>query len=131
MRDIKLKHGLQLAEKRVRMHHAPMVEQNRKCSLSNCVFATHGRFFMAAFAGVLFSVLLVAVPAPAGEGIDCNCVANGERIELGKLHCIKTASGKEFLARCERVLNNTSWKRLQEGCPSAGNRPPAPDNPLI
>ncbi len=32
--------------------------------------------------------------------------------------CIKTASG-ERLARCERVLNNPSWRFLSDGCPIA------------
>ena len=72
--------------------------------------------------GALLSFgLLIASPATAGDGINCSCVANGQRVELGELFCIRTASGKQFLARCERVLNNTSWKRLQEGCPSARN----------
>lgn len=73
--------------------------------------------------------LLLAVPASAGDS--CNCVANGQRVELGKLFCIKTASGKEFLARCERVLNNTSWKRLQDSCPTAQNQTTANSKPLL
>ena len=67
----------------------------------------------------LFASLLLAAPAVAGES--CNCVANGQRVELGQLFCIRTASGNSFLARCERVLNNTSWKRIQDTCPSAYN----------
>lgn len=65
--------------------------------------------------------LFSASTATAGDDINCSCVANGQRVGLGELFCIRTASGKHFLARCERVLNNTSWKRLQEGCPSAFN----------
>ena len=64
---------------------------------------------------------MAAVPALAGDTINCTCVANGTRVELGRLFCIKTSSGKEFLARCERVLNNTSWKRIQDDCPTAYN----------
>ncbi|MCP4317510.1 MAG: hypothetical protein GY789_16225 [Hyphomicrobiales bacterium] len=75
--------------------------------------------------------LLTAVPAAAGENANCNCVANGQRIELGKLFCIRTASGKQFLARCERVLNNTSWKRLQDGCPTVQNQSTASKPPLL
>ncbi|WP_136657157.1 hypothetical protein [Nitratireductor sp. XY-223] len=72
--------------------------------------------------GVLLTCsLLTASPVAAGDGINCSCVANGQRVQLGELFCIRTASGKQFLARCERVLNNTSWKRLQDGCPSARN----------
>ncbi len=60
-------------------------------------------------------------PANAGENINCSCVANGQRVEIGRLFCIRTASGKQFLARCERVLNNTSWKRVGDECPTAQN----------
>ena len=72
-----------------------------------------------AVSAALFAGLLLSAPASAGES--CNCVANGKRIELGQLACIRTASGGQFLARCERVLNNTSWKRIQNSCPSAHN----------
>lgn len=71
----------------------------------------------------------MAVPASAGES--CNCVANGQRVELGQLFCIKTASGKEFLARCERVLNNTSWTRVQDGCPTALKQSGGQEEPLL
>ena len=77
----------------------------------------------------LVSGLMLAVPANAGES--CNCVANGQRIQLGQLFCIRTASGKQFLARCERVLNNTSWKRVQDSCPSASNMTTPQSEPLL
>ena len=83
----------------------------------------------AAATATLLAGLLMPVSANAGES--CNCVANGQRVELGKLFCIKTASGNEFLARCERVLNNTSWKRLQDGCPTAKNQSTAQQGPLL
>ncbi|MEX3009216.1 hypothetical protein [Hoeflea sp. TYP-13] len=79
----------------------------------------------------MLATIMSATPAIAGETENCNCVANGQRVALGKLFCIKTASGKQFLARCERVLNNTSWKRLQDGCPSAGNWSEEQQNPLL
>lgn len=69
---------------------------------------------------VLSAVFMpIASAAAAGESIPCSCVANGERVEVGRLFCIKTAAGKTFLARCERVLNNTSWTRIQDECPTA------------
>jgi len=82
--------------------------------------ARSGRLWIGAFA--LGVTLLGAAPvstALAGDAVNCTCVANGQRVELGRLFCIRTASGKQFLARCERVLNNTSWKRVQDGCPTA------------
>ena len=67
----------------------------------------------------------MSVPVYAGEdGLECTCMATGQKIELGKTVCIRMSSGKDFLARCERFLNNTSWKRLQDGCPSVSNRTP-------
>ncbi len=52
-------------------------------------------------------------PAAADE---CMCRANGERFELGSVVCLKLPSG-DRLARCGKVLNNTSWKMLGDGCP--------------
>lgn len=33
----------------------------------------------------------------------------------GAVVCIDLASGT-YLARCERVLNNTAWRKLRDGC---------------
>lgn len=44
------------------------------------------------------------------------CSANGTRYELGAVVCVNTASGS-WLGRCDKVLNNTSWKKLADGCP--------------
>ena len=84
---------------------------------------------MAAATATVFASLMFSGPATAGES--CNCVANGQRVELGQLFCIRTASGKQFLARCERVLNNTSWKRVQDSCPSAQNMSVPQSEPLL
>lgn len=77
----------------------------------------------------LLAGLMMSAPATAGES--CNCVANGQRVELGQLFCIRTASGNEFLARCERVLNNTSWKRVGDSCPSAQLMSTPQSEPLL
>ncbi|GKX34011.1 MAG: hypothetical protein MnENMB40S_16290 [Rhizobiaceae bacterium MnEN-MB40S] len=71
--------------------------------------------------GAVFATLSILPPAALADenGIECTCVANGERIEIGQVVCLRPGSGKPFMARCERVLNNTSWKRLQDGCPTA------------
>lgn len=69
----------------------------------------------------LISVLLIlAAGAPAYGAARCVCVANGQRVEEGRIACIRPQSGTPYLARCDKVLNNTSWTRLQDGCPSAG-----------
>jgi hypothetical protein len=41
-----------------------------------------------------------------------------EDVPEGQTVCLKTAAGAK-LARCERVLNNTSWKILDQDCPTA------------
>ncbi len=70
------------------------------------------------FVSAAIALLLAAPPGIAGE--NCTCRGNGEDVEEGRVVCLRTASG-EKLARCERVLNNTSWKILQEDCPVAAS----------
>lgn len=69
----------------------------------------------AAYTLIVASILLTGLPAFAG--VKCVCRANGTTFEEGQVACLKLPSGNR-LARCERVLNNTSWKMLGEGCPS-------------
>jgi hypothetical protein len=56
-------------------------------------------------------------PALAGE--DCECVGNGKKIKEGGVVCLQIGSSTRYLARCERNLNNTSWKKIADGCPTA------------
>ena len=70
-------------------------------------------------------VLTVGLAASAGAalaGDNCTCRGNGKDIPEGETVCLKTASGMK-LARCDRVLNNTSWKILESDCPTAQARP--------
>jgi len=70
---------------------------------------------------VLFSSIVVATAIlahPALSARNCTCRGNGEDIPEGQTVCLKTSSGVK-LARCERVLNNTSWKILDKDCPTA------------
>jgi hypothetical protein len=57
--------------------------------------------------------------ASAFAAPDCQCVSKGQRVDLGTVICLEVSPSVRYLARCERVLNNTSWKKLDEGCPSA------------
>lgn len=73
----------------------------------------------------LGSLLLVAQPARSAD--NCTCRGNDRDIPVGETVCLKTASGGK-LARCETVLNNTSWKILAPDCPVAAlAREPAHD----
>jgi hypothetical protein len=49
---------------------------------------------------------------------DCTCRAPGFIAQHGETVCLNTPSGPR-LARCEKVLNNASWKFLAESCPEA------------
>lgn len=64
---------------------------------------------------IAFAALAASqVPAAA----DCQCRANGRQFEQGQLVCLKLPGGTQ-LARCGMELNNSSWKKVQDGCPSA------------
>ena len=63
---------------------------------------------------ILAAFLLGPFAAPA-RAIDCTCRFGGQNFELGATACLKGPNGPR-LARCEMVLNNTSWRLLQEGC---------------
>lgn len=62
--------------------------------------------------------LLWSHAASADGPIPCTCRAAGTSHALGSVVCMKTPDGLQ-LVRCERVLNNTSWKPLQTPCPTA------------
>lgn len=64
---------------------------------------------------IAFAALAASqVPAAA----DCQCRANGREFQQGQLACLKLPNGTQ-LARCGMELNNSSWKKVQDGCPSA------------
>ena len=67
------------------------------------------------------------VQAFAGEdGKGCTCRAtDGSKIAEGATACIRSAKGM-VMARCERELNNTSWKFLDQPCPTAYMTPLPP-----
>lgn len=54
----------------------------------------------------------------ASAASNCTCRGNGSDVPEGQTICLKTSAGAK-LARCERVLNNTSWTILEEDCPTA------------
>ena len=56
--------------------------------------------------------------AVAAEEIPCTCRYEGRDMPHGTVICIDLASGS-YLARCEKVLNNSAWKRVSDGCPGS------------
>jgi hypothetical protein len=65
------------------------------------------------------------LPPPSTQAIQCR--ANGQLFPPGSFACL-TISGNQRLARCDEVLNNSSWTTVQAGCPG-GPLPEAPAKP--
>ena len=72
----------------------------------------------------IFAVPIFSIP-PAFAGPECECVGNGKKVKEGGVVCLQIGSSQRYLARCERVLNNTSWKKISDGCPTAQMSPRA------
>jgi len=68
---------------------------------------------MVRFCLALVFCTTVGVTRPAEA--DCKCLYAGGIAKQGETACIKTASGPR-LARCEMVLNNSSWTVLDRPC---------------
>ena len=68
----------------------------------------------------LIVAALADVPLPATA--DCQCRANGRFFEQGQVICLNLPNGRQ-LARCGKELNNSSWKKVRDGCPSAAAAP--------
>jgi len=64
--------------------------------------------------GLFLPAFLWTPPAMA----DCKCMANGRVFHHGEIACLRLPSGPQ-LAQCGMVLNNSSWIKLQDGCPVA------------
>ena len=72
-----------------------------------------------AFCPCAAALALAATPAFA----DPECLANGKSFQIGQIACL-TLAGKSHLARCDMVLNNTSWTKIRDDCPE--NMPTTP-----
>jgi hypothetical protein len=79
-------------------------------------------------AQALLIALASGLAAPALGADGCYCRHKDGQTPLGQSTCIRSANGGQ-MARCEKVLNNTSWKFTGAPCPVAeGSRnmtPPA------
>lgn len=60
-------------------------------------------------------------PTPGPALATSVCRANGQFFPAGGYACL-VVSGSTHLARCDTVLNDPSWTKVQEGCPG----PPLP-----
>ena len=65
--------------------------------------------------GLCFLAMPCMVVAAMANENGCSCKFAGGDVMLGETACISTAKGKS-VARCEMVLNNTSWTVLNQPC---------------
>jgi hypothetical protein len=67
---------------------------------------------------ITLTVILLTAVVPvyaAGPIVDCECRAKGVVAFEGEVVCLSTPNGPR-LARCEKILNNTSWRFLAQNC---------------
>ena len=67
---------------------------------------------------IAISVAVLLTGAAHPPAAPCKCRARGVTATLGQTLCIPTPNGPR-LARCDMVLNNTSWTFLSGPCPQA------------
>jgi hypothetical protein len=53
------------------------------------------------------------------------CRSRAGPVPLGAVVCLEIPCVGRRMARCDRVLNNTSWTFLDQPCPVASRQPPA------
>lgn len=66
-----------------------------------------------------FVAATIAAPTSAASAVPeapCTCRFKGQDMQIGQIICANLPNG-DVLMMCDRVLNNTSWKTLQQGCP--------------
>ncbi|TGT75538.1 hypothetical protein EN802_04650 [bacterium M00.F.Ca.ET.159.01.1.1] len=66
--------------------------------------------------------LALALAAPTLSPAAPTCLANGKSFNVGQTACL-TIAGESHLARCDMVLNNTSWTRIKDECPGDAPKP--------
>jgi hypothetical protein len=66
--------------------------------------------------GVILLTSLFFVVSGQSAAAQCSCISPEGRVKEGETACISSVNGRT-LARCEKVLNVTSWKLLDEACP--------------
>jgi len=78
---------------------------------------------MSALKCALIGIGLVVSASSASA--DCTCRSRDVVANEGEVVCLNTPLGQR-LARCDKVLNNTSWTFLQGACPTASRTPLTP-----
>lgn len=58
----------------------------------------------------------IAMATPPAALAAQECLANGKSYQVGQVACL-TIADQSHLARCDMVLNNTSWTKVGDKCP--------------
>jgi hypothetical protein len=69
---------------------------------------------------VVIGVLPGSTLAQPIGSTSCICKAEGRSYHEGEIVCLKMPQGLQMV-RCRKVLNVTSWEKVQDGCPQAFN----------
>ncbi|MCB1488743.1 MAG: hypothetical protein KDJ88_14970 [Bauldia sp.] len=85
---------------------------------------------MVRSSALAFALLVVATPTVATAGPDCVCRADGRLFHQGDLFCLRTPQG-ETLARCEMSQNVTTWRVIEQGCPTTDLTPPSHSSAVL
>lgn len=72
----------------------------------------------------LITIALFLVTAQSIAPSGPVCVANGREYAQGETACITLPCQAPHLARCSKVLNNSSWKKISDACPSTRRASP-------
>jgi hypothetical protein len=77
--------------------------------------------YVARLSAIVLGAGLLASPAAAQDQqeMTLSCLNAGNRYAVGEFACIAACHQQRRLARCDMVLNNTSWTYVSETCPSA------------
>jgi hypothetical protein len=85
---------------------------------------------MRTIVAVVAFFAVIGLPA-AADAHDCLCRSNDAGLHPeGSVVCLRV-NGEDRLARCEKVLNNTSWRFLGKGCPTAASPVPPRTAPSL
>ncbi|WP_197673725.1 hypothetical protein [Stappia sp. ES.058] len=86
------------------------------------------------FRGGIMVMAALAAPVLLASGAasqqtarsSCTCRYFGQDYHLGETVCLRGPDGMR-IARCSMLLNNTTWKPLEEGCPTTRLFMPMPE----
>lgn len=79
---------------------------------------------------VLIAAIFTAlVPVTSFAKSECTCRFKDRSVPEGITVCLNLPSGN-VLATCSRVLNNTSWKILEQECPLGSLKKQAQPTPV-